>query len=368
MALPTEILLPIFTEASTIGLRADIASKNLCFSDIDGHSPLPDPLNIAAVCRRWREIALDAPQLWSSLSLSLDSDRLSDPSTPARLQLYVERSRGSPMTIRIHGQYTSNSRHTLAKVNPLMMVLRSCVHHWAELQLVSPPPRSLWNDTSLPIFQLLDGTVSYPDSSTRPSLQTLTLGEPLHLSNKPYSFTNHLFGRLTTLTVSPRLNLHHLWYGGILSRCSPTLTNLTIELLGVPDEGDFHRWQVLPSLRSLTIVAKWRKGNPKEAFASIFNALVCPGLKKLELRVETEVPVVTKRGQWPGPEAKEFLGIVEPPTESDPEEHGETLHGLEELILVNVKVAALELADILEATPSLRTLTFDGQVKVLRMH
>ncbi|KAF9267827.1 hypothetical protein L218DRAFT_835312, partial [Marasmius fiardii PR-910] len=85
------------------------------------------------------------------------------------------------------------------------------------------------------------------------------------------------------------------------------LTQLTIELLGVPDPGQFYKWNVLRYLQSLTIVIKWKKGNPQEALASIFSALVCPSLKKLEVRVETELPCVTTRSQWPGPEIVDFL-------------------------------------------------------------
>ncbi|KAL0577142.1 hypothetical protein V5O48_004856 [Marasmius crinis-equi] len=369
MLLPTELLVPIFAEASSIGSRTDISSKNLCLYDVstgDSRPLLPAPLNLVAVCRRWRAIALEMPELWTSFSISLDSKLLSAPTTLERLRCYIERSGERGMTIRIHGWY-NNYNHKLPEVAPLMTTLSSSAHRWKELDLVSPSFLQTWNHSALSFSQLLDETVPYPNSTAlqpQATLHSLTIGEPPDLSPESQSLSNHLFSSLISLTVTPTLYLHHLWYGGILSQCSATLADLTIELRGVPDEGNFHRWQVLPALRSLTIIAKWRKGNPKEALASIFNALVCPGLKRLEVRVETELPLVTKRGQWPSVEAAEFLAIAGHAAGKDGEERckgNEGPSGLEELILVSAKITAQELADLLKATPGLKKLVFDGQ-------
>ncbi|KAJ8088924.1 hypothetical protein PM082_014170 [Marasmius tenuissimus] len=363
---PTEILLLIFKEASTIGYRTDISSKNLCgpsptppsSTQSLSHHPLqPTPLNIAGVCLRWREITLNTPQLWSSFALSLDPDRLGTHLALYRLGLYLSRSKDSPLMIRVHGSLEGTS--DVPGVDVLIRKLCGSIGRWKALDVTNTSLPEGWDSMFQSFFQLLGAS----KLDLKPQLlSSLTLSEPLHTDN--YKATSSgskaspfdtLFLGITSLTVTPRLHLHRLWHGGLLNRCSATLTDLTIELLGVPNETSLYHWQVLPSLRSLTVVVKWRRGSPKDALTSIFVGLICPELKKMELRIEMEEP--SKLAYWPGPVALEFLSAVGLPLGVDRDQvREEELEGggLEELLLVDVKMSAQELADLREAVPGAR--------------
>ncbi|KAK1231088.1 hypothetical protein PQX77_005805 [Marasmius sp. AFHP31] len=363
---PTEILLLIFQEASAISYRTDISSKNLC-----GPSPTPPsssrslprqplqptPLNIAGVCLRWREITLNMPQLWSSFALSLDSDRLGTQLALYRLGLYLFRSKDSPLMIRIHGSFRGAS--DVPGVDALIRTLCGSVGRWKALDVTNTSLPEGWDSMFRSFFQLLEA--SKLDLSPR-TLSSLTLREPLHTHNYKASSPDSkaspfdtLFRGITSLTITPRLHLHRLWHGGLLNRCSDTLTDLTIELLGVPNETSLYHWQVLPSLRSLTVVVKWRRGSPKDALTSIFVGFICPELKRLEVRIDMEEP--SKLAYWPGPAAIEFLSAAGLPLGVDRDQvREEELEGggLEEVVLVNVKMSAQELADLGEAAPGVR--------------
>ncbi|KAG7089503.1 hypothetical protein E1B28_011182 [Marasmius oreades] len=366
---PTEILLSIFAEVSTIGPRTDVASKNLCsFSQAPGAEPtLPSPLNIASVCQRWREIALEDPELWSSFSISLDSKRFASPLTLQWFELYVARSKETGITIRVHGWYHDDYSYS-RELNTFMNVLGSSIDSWKELDVTAAALPAGWDTMAKSFFQLLDATVCahYSDGigvqhAPQSHLRSLIINEPPYLPAKPppSSFAterSHLevhFQHLTSLTIVSQLHFHRLWYCGILSRCSSTLTDLTIELLGVPDSGPFCRWNVLPVLRSLTVIIKWRKGNPQDALALIFSALVCPSLKRMEVRVETEFPCATTRGQWPGPEIVDFLTarFLEDPKADLDELCNAKISGLKEIVLINVVITAQEMKDLIQAAP-----------------
>ena len=78
---------------------------------------------LASVCRRWRDIILGGPSLWTTIHVAqLDT---------SSIKTHLERSRGAPLDIVIKAPVWALSKH-LALV-PSLDIVGSCAHRWNSL-------------------------------------------------------------------------------------------------------------------------------------------------------------------------------------------------------------------------------------------
>ncbi|KAJ6490735.1 hypothetical protein C8R47DRAFT_1123400 [Mycena vitilis] len=107
------------------GILAIDPSRQLCFTTFPRRDPLPPeilaeifmhclpgdefvtpdlntaPLLLCGVCRRWRDIALATPPLWSSLLIDFDTMWKTDAHDAVFYQMWLSRARGSPLSINL---------------------------------------------------------------------------------------------------------------------------------------------------------------------------------------------------------------------------------------------------------------------------
>lgn len=114
--LPTEVLSRIFQHCVIVPWLGE-ALPALVVCQLD-----TTPLKVASVCRQWRNVALNTPQLWSSFSLRLLPDRTSRYIELA--SIWFSRSRNSPLSIRL---VTYNHRNPMQQ---LMQVIASTCGRW----------------------------------------------------------------------------------------------------------------------------------------------------------------------------------------------------------------------------------------------
>ncbi|KIK58221.1 hypothetical protein GYMLUDRAFT_171393, partial [Collybiopsis luxurians FD-317 M1] len=89
--LPNELLMQLFTFACS---KNNLECKNV------------NALNVAAVCHRWRELALSCSELWSRFEIwipggYLDKDDMYMSHAENRLDLFLSRSKSHPLTLTI---------------------------------------------------------------------------------------------------------------------------------------------------------------------------------------------------------------------------------------------------------------------------
>ncbi|KAL1690628.1 hypothetical protein GGG16DRAFT_55385 [Schizophyllum commune] len=124
-ALPPEILLEIFDACR---IPAD---------DVDGRvavlEKLPvraGPPTIAAVCQRWRDLATNAPTLWTDIHISYPTRRLYSVTT--LLHLLLSRSAGRPLSIFVRS-YLDGGRVDFAE--PVIRTVIEQSTRWARLDM-----------------------------------------------------------------------------------------------------------------------------------------------------------------------------------------------------------------------------------------
>ncbi|KAK7041705.1 hypothetical protein VNI00_008994 [Paramarasmius palmivorus] len=86
--MPPEILGHIFTMA--------------CEDNYIGPFQLPQAIVASNICRRWREVAMETPRMWSSMTIPFQEWERDLPRLPQIIQLFLERSKTSPLTLRMN--------------------------------------------------------------------------------------------------------------------------------------------------------------------------------------------------------------------------------------------------------------------------
>jgi hypothetical protein len=130
--IPAEILCEIFHL---------LCDKPISLHTLDNSSRFGEfPWAVGRVCKRWREIFLSYPHLWTSLSLQYHSDspqfgvdRLHEMSR--RTLLYLERSEQLPLTITVYTTYPIYSESIENFPRTTWKLLVSCSERWERVDL-----------------------------------------------------------------------------------------------------------------------------------------------------------------------------------------------------------------------------------------
>ncbi|EJD51080.1 hypothetical protein AURDEDRAFT_160223 [Auricularia subglabra TFB-10046 SS5] len=147
--LPDELLRVVFS-AVVAEMRSEFS-----WDDWDRHmsAEVPfQPFDLAAVCHRWREIALDMSALWSVISFRLyDPDSI--PSTLDCVMLMLERSGAAPLDI-ILGWQDFYWPHITPEVGLLYSALQMSASRWRRFFLVVPDDLKDPDDTDRGFFDM----------------------------------------------------------------------------------------------------------------------------------------------------------------------------------------------------------------------
>ena len=130
-----------------------VLNNNSCFGEF--------PWAVGQVCKRWREVFLSYPRLWTSLSLRYHStdiygvDRLHEMSR--RTLLYLERSKQLPLAITVCTTYGNPSNSIENFPRTTWKLLLSCSERWerANLLLSHEPPLLDLLGCEMPIIKSL---------------------------------------------------------------------------------------------------------------------------------------------------------------------------------------------------------------------
>ncbi|KAK6991775.1 F-box domain-containing protein [Favolaschia claudopus] len=227
------------------------------------------PLHFTHICRQWRDIACNTPQLWTAIDLNprnVDNLPITLEGTLALTGLWVSRSGHCPLSIRMGSQHDPMS--ILAPLIP------HC-HRWEHLTLMLESTQPLSSmQGSLPLlksFTVRLGTSISDDEVV--NLQDLPSLSTVFLDAFKIPHINFPWSQLTSLTLSwiyPEHCMSILRKTTHLERC--------ILHLGLQDEpqDDFVDL-VLPRLRTLEVEVDG------DVYVNIIQCLVAPALRYLRM-------------------------------------------------------------------------------------
>ncbi len=128
--LPTDVLREIFL--------ACVQSPVECLFSLlrnDSMNLLEGPWPISHVCRRWRDIAINTPRLWSCISLLFPMDASRTLGFTLMLGCYIERSRNLELTLSVCADDDVSDHSALA------LLLSTC-RRWKDVALILPTATS----------------------------------------------------------------------------------------------------------------------------------------------------------------------------------------------------------------------------------
>jgi hypothetical protein len=237
------------------------------------------PLVLLQVCRAWRQLALQTPQLWSSFALNI-GPRLTGPAERellvAKISGWISRSRSLPLSLRLH--YKPDRSTANPTFDPTFTDLIHC--------LLATSAR--WRNVALsaPSTSLVPLLTAAPDSF--PSLRSFAL-ETTGPWSRPFALKD--FGinwaRVTDVDLFivpiPSLNecLHILKEGVNLTRC--TMNATCVYSPSSPQR------ITLPQLEHLRLTlygsttSILAREQPASHFLEFLSALSLPGLQSLQI-------------------------------------------------------------------------------------
>ncbi|KAG2152571.1 uncharacterized protein EDB93DRAFT_1336514 [Suillus bovinus] len=269
--LPKEILAEIFLYCMPV-------------YEISTPSPHVAPLLLTRVCKRWREIALDMPNLWCRLRLEVGPSNWLEKAVNS-YDFYLKQPRGPKLSLLLDGVNHTNCLE-------LESLLRADSLAIADVRGISE--LLIWANGDVPT-DIMRYIAQLP-----PSMRSLCLNVLFHLALLP----------------------------GVNSLGWASLTNIEIEIEGL--DCFVRLLQLCPNLSSLTMTGWFTRIETPEAFVhpklqylrlsaqsdyldvdivdfGLFNAITLPNLRGIEVR---------KIGPWPHEEFKAFLTRSQCPLKS----------------------------------------------------
>ncbi|KAI6046679.1 hypothetical protein EDC04DRAFT_1245493 [Pisolithus marmoratus] len=234
---------------------------------------------LASVSRRWRDVILHSPSLWTTISVASYWSE-------ARVKAYVARSSQSPLDIEF--QCWLGSEGTLAAI---LNVLISCVHRWRSLTIQRDVTYLHWslvleklNHLSFPSLKRvaicnfpgsLPGQVElhhpifmHPESS--PHLEHIHLHVKVERSMPP-----HIPSGVSALSLAFHVS-HPIWHPSLFE--SPSCRGLTS--LHITDHSDNVICNLLPDSIQLPLLEEF--SCKLSCARTLIHALVAPRLKRFD--------------------------------------------------------------------------------------
>ncbi|KAJ7186501.1 hypothetical protein C8R46DRAFT_1184491 [Mycena filopes] len=120
------------------------------------------PTSLAQICRKWRDIALSTPELWSSMSVTLESKKVDNQKT--FLETWLSRSRAHPISVSLTLIEEQRELGLAAMNSFLDTVCRGHSTHLQHLELclrLGASNIALIQDTPMPLLSSLKIWASY---------------------------------------------------------------------------------------------------------------------------------------------------------------------------------------------------------------
>ncbi|KAJ6565370.1 hypothetical protein B0H10DRAFT_2113122 [Mycena sp. CBHHK59/15] len=185
-------------------------------------SPFKAPLLLAQICRQWRRIALNTPNLWRSLVFG-------DESSVEILKLWLSRAGNLPLNYSLHCTNPSRAGALIETI-----ILHS--HQWQDVSFGIPLtsfPKLDMRYQSLPMLRQISLDIhqrasddAVPDTIT---IQNAPLLREVHISTLPDVKFDIPWHQLTTLTLCQSVDLMECI--SLLREC-PGLVHLVVSTMG----------------------------------------------------------------------------------------------------------------------------------------
>ncbi|KAJ7644990.1 hypothetical protein FB45DRAFT_301449 [Roridomyces roridus] len=200
--LPTEILMEILV------LSCEVDDENETLNQPTHNIPL----HLVQICAPLRDLALHTPELWSSITISLDHTSQWDVRATANLvESWFAKGRPGSLRLRI---LSSDYYHHTNELSPLLKLITSRAHDWRSLSLIH-----------------------CPDGLTKDVVYEMTQ----HSFDSLEEIEIHAFASMSGVLFTPLRPLPKLSAVHLRTTCIPTMTQ-DVALLFLP-------WQQLSILR-----------------------------------------------------------------------------------------------------------------------
>ncbi|KAG1830973.1 hypothetical protein DFJ58DRAFT_252670 [Suillus subalutaceus] len=291
--LPTEVLSQIFCHC---------LPQIPKLGELQSPSKLAVPMSLTRICRRWREVVVDMPNLWCVLLVEVDDGNWQQ--VAFCYDSWLKRTRERPLSLKIHFHAVDHSTKLRRLLQPYINQISSLS---VEFYHRKTPALNMFRD----LLALEEMSVYFHEDIPDGDMPASTL---------------HSISQLPATLRSFDVSGWSLDFDDLTS-CSPVwahLTKLDIEIWEAKDV--LHLLQLAPNLSSLTIGILSPAGEPlnpfthtylqtlhisfdyyDDDFCDLLDALSLPTLRVLTVHIVPE---------WPHEEFKAFLARSECPLES----------------------------------------------------
>ncbi len=117
--------------------------------------------NISQVCRKWRQVALSTPRLWTSFALIhrfIESDATSPSlcqTCHSRHQELIKRSSFAPLDFIIYVRLGDDAQELAEEIESLLRILFDQRSRWEFVKIIYDSPLSRWFDVTLSNMPML---------------------------------------------------------------------------------------------------------------------------------------------------------------------------------------------------------------------
>ncbi|KAJ7435771.1 hypothetical protein B0H11DRAFT_1755680, partial [Mycena galericulata] len=117
-------------------------------------SSIQSPLFLGHICRKWRDISLSTPSLWTSITLLLGNVTAHQRQLHL-LELWLSRSRSCPLLISLHfdPSYLPSNAPAVSVTEFIEAILPHC-GRWKDVQLMAPTADLLPVHGDMPLLEI----------------------------------------------------------------------------------------------------------------------------------------------------------------------------------------------------------------------